>query len=61
MSSTKSDRDRRLQAYEGHELRNPLAAAMMNISVVNEMVDEGDPRRPHLSRALQDLERFGKT
>ncbi len=57
MSRTGADTDHRLLAYVGHELRNPLAAAMMNISVVNEMVDEGDPRRPRLSQALADLER----
>ncbi len=57
MSRTEADRDCRLLAYVGHQLRNPLAAAMVNISVVNEMVDEGDPRRPRLSQALADLER----
>ncbi len=57
MSRAVADRDRRLLAYVGHQLRNPLAAAMVNISVVNEMVDEGDPRRPRLSQALADLER----
>ena len=57
MSRMGTDTDRRLLAYVGHELRNPLAAAMMNISVVREMVDDGDPRRPRLSQALAELER----
>ncbi len=57
MNTTGADRDRRLLAYVGHELRNPLAAAVVSISLVNELVDEGDPRRAHLSRALLELER----
>ncbi len=57
MNRTDADRDRRLLAYVGHELRNPLAAAVVSISLVNELVDEGDPRRAHLSRALVELER----
>ena len=57
MSSTDADRDNRLLAYVGHELRNPLTAAMLSVSVVREMVDDGDPRIPHLSRALDEMER----
>lgn len=57
MSSTDADRDSRLLAYVGHELRNPLASAMLSVSVVVEMVDDGDPRMPHLHQALEELDR----
>ncbi len=57
MSRTDADRENRLLAYVGHELRNPLTAAMLSVSVVREMVDDGDPRMPHLSRALNEMER----
>ena len=32
----------------GHELRNPLAAAMSRIMLAREMLDAGDPRTPVL-------------
>lgn len=57
MKSVRTERDQRLLAYVGHELRNPLAGAMINISVVGEMLDEGDPRRPRIDQALRELER----
>ncbi len=44
-------------AILGHELRNPLAAAITGVSVVAEMVDQDDPRQPILARALADLQR----
>ena len=42
----------------GHELRNPLAAAMTRVALAREMVDAGDPRVPALDGALRDLERM---
>ena len=42
----------------GHELRNPLAAAMTRVMLAREMVDAGDPRVPVLDGALRDLERM---
>ncbi|HEX6812175.1 MAG TPA: HAMP domain-containing sensor histidine kinase [Planctomycetota bacterium] len=42
----------------GHELRNPLAAAMTRVLLAREMVDAGDPRAPVLDGALRDLERL---
>ncbi|HZN40566.1 MAG TPA: HAMP domain-containing sensor histidine kinase [Planctomycetota bacterium] len=42
----------------GHELRNPLAAAMTRVTLAREMVDAGDPRVPVLDGALRDLERM---
>lgn len=53
-------RQERLVAALGHELRNPLAAALTGVSLVREMVDAGDPREPILSRAVADLERVGR-
>jgi len=47
-------------AVLGHELRNPLAAALTGVSLVREMVDPGDPREEILSRAVADLERVGR-
>lgn len=60
MSSTETERDRRLLAYVGHELRNPLAGAMINVSVVGEMLDEGDPRRPRIDQAMRELDRVSE-
>lgn len=40
-----------------HELKNPLASAVTNISVAVEFCDESDPRRSFLDRALHDLDR----
>lgn len=57
MNSTDARRESRILAYVGHELRNPLTAAMLSVSVVREMVDDGDPRIPHLSQALNEMER----
>lgn len=51
------DGDRRLCAVLGHELRNPLAAALMSVTVASEMTGEDDPRAPFLRRAESDLER----
>ncbi|MHC5064469.1 MAG: sensor histidine kinase [Planctomycetota bacterium] len=50
--------ERRLCAILGHELRNPLASAMVSMSVVEEMTAEGDPRGVFLQRARADLERL---
>jgi signal transduction histidine kinase len=49
----------RLCAVLGHELRNPLAAALTGLAVVAEMTDETDPRRAFLARAELDLRRVG--
>lgn len=40
-----------------HELRNPLASAVANLSVAGEMTDAGDPRSTFLAQALSDLDR----
>ena len=42
----------------GHELRNPLAAAMTGVMLAREMVDADDPRAPVLDGALRDLGRM---
>ena len=42
----------------GHELRNPLAAAVTRVMLAREMVDADDPRVPVLDGALGDLERM---
>ena len=47
----------RLCAVLGHELRNPLAAAMTGLAVVDEMTDEHDPRSEFLLRARDDIAR----
>lgn len=60
MNSTETERERRLLAYVGHELRNPLAGAMINISVVGEMLDEADPRRPRIDQAMRELDRVSE-
>jgi signal transduction histidine kinase len=42
----------------GHELRNPLAAAVTRITLAREMIDADDPRVPVLDGALSDLGRM---
>ena len=41
----------------GHELRNPLASAVVGVSLAYEMTDDGDPRNGYLQQALDDLTR----
>ena len=41
----------------GHELRNPLASAVIGVSLAYEMTDDGDPRNSYLQQALDDLTR----
>ena len=53
-------RQERLVAALGHELRNPLAAALTGVSLVRELVESGDPREPILTQAVADLERVGR-
>lgn len=50
----------RLPGLIGHELRNPLAAAMTGAMLAREMVDDGDPRAPVLDGVLRDLDRTAK-
>lgn len=52
--------ERQVCAVLGHELRNPLAAAVTDISVAIEMTDRDDPRAAFLSRALDDLDRMAR-
>lgn len=54
------ERQEKLLAVLGHELRNPLAAALTGVTLVGEMVDEGDPRKEFLDRAISDLERLAR-
>ncbi|MBL8723060.1 MAG: HAMP domain-containing histidine kinase [Planctomycetes bacterium] len=42
----------------GHELRNPLAAAMTGALLLREMLDTDDTRGPVLDSVLHDLERI---
>ncbi|MCA8974169.1 MAG: HAMP domain-containing histidine kinase [Planctomycetes bacterium] len=42
----------------GHELRNPLAAAMTAATLLREMIDDGDPRRDLADQVLADLDRI---
>lgn len=44
----------------GHELRNPLAAAMTGVAALGELVDDDDPRRPLVDRARADLDRLAR-
>ncbi len=44
-------------AVIGHELRNPLASVVANVSVAKELTDGGDPRQAFLTQALSDLAR----
>jgi signal transduction histidine kinase len=46
-----------LVAVLGHELRNPIAAALAGVAVACELTDAADPRRPFLERASRDLGR----
>lgn len=47
----------RIAGTIGHELRNPLAAAITGASLLGELVDEGDPRRAVLDGVVGDLAR----
>ena len=47
----------RLVAALGHELRNPLAAAVAGISAAAAMTDPSDPRHEFLRRGVDDLAR----
>ena len=46
-----------LVAVIGHELRNPLAAAIVGLAAAAEMTEVSDPRSSFLRRALGDLDR----
>lgn len=48
----------RLPGLIGHELRNPLAAAMTGAMLARDMVDDADPRATVLDGVLRDLERM---
>ena len=52
--------ERRLPAMLGHELRNPLAGALINVAVAAELTDAEDPRANMLRLAQQDLQRLAK-
>jgi len=58
---TTSERDRRQTdlALLGHELRNPLAAALTCVAAAAAITDAGDPRGDLLGRAQRDLGRLG--
>jgi signal transduction histidine kinase len=45
-------------AMLGHELRNPLAAALTGVAAAAAMTDAADPRAALLGRAAHDLERL---
>jgi signal transduction histidine kinase len=47
-----------LAAVIGHELRNPLAAALTGAALLGEMIDAGDPRRAVLDGVQRDLARL---
>lgn len=49
-----------LAAVVGHELRNPLGAAVAGASLLREMVDAGDPRRTVVDGVLRDLDRAAR-
>ncbi len=51
-------REHQLVALLGHELRNPLAAAMTSLAVVRELTDAADPRAAYLEMAQRDLGRL---
>ncbi|MCA8944557.1 MAG: HAMP domain-containing histidine kinase, partial [Planctomycetes bacterium] len=57
-SHNHDERTRRLCAVLGHELRNPLASAVTNVSIASAMMDGGDPRAEYLRQAQSDLERI---
>lgn len=48
-----------LVAVLGHELRNPLAAAMVQVSLARDLTEPGDPRATQLAAALGELQRAG--
>jgi signal transduction histidine kinase len=48
----------RWAAVLGHELRNPLAAALTGAAVVRELLDPGDPRLEVAEGVLRDLGRL---
>lgn len=50
----------RLPGLIGHELRNPLAAAVTGAMLAREMVDADDPRAPVLDGVLRDLDRAAR-
>ena len=50
----------RLPGLIGHELRNPLAAAVTGAMLAREMVDGDDPRAAVLDGVLRDLDRTAK-
>lgn len=41
----------------GHELRNPLASALTNATLLRELLDVDDPRTAIAERTLEDLDR----
>src|SRR5262249_17925205 len=49
----------RIAAVLGHELRNPLGAALANAALACELVDAADPRRRVLEAIVRDRERLG--
>ncbi|MFO1076862.1 MAG: HAMP domain-containing sensor histidine kinase [Planctomycetota bacterium] len=49
-----------LGAVIGHELRNPLASAVTNLSLLRELVDGDDPRGAMVDQALSDLDRMSR-
>lgn len=50
----------RVAATLGHELRNPLAAAMTGASLVRDMLDGDDPRAALVDNVLHDIERTAR-
>ncbi|HLU38111.1 MAG TPA: histidine kinase dimerization/phospho-acceptor domain-containing protein, partial [Planctomycetota bacterium] len=58
--STCDDRRLRDLAVLGHELRNPLAAALTGVATAAAITPAGDARAALLERACRDLDRLGK-
>ncbi len=50
----------RWAAVLGHELRNPLAAAMTGAAVLCELLDQDDPRTEVAQGVLRDLQRLSR-
>ena len=50
----------RAAAVIGHELRNPLAAAITGAALACEMVDADDPRHPVVSGVVGELQRMSQ-
>lgn len=50
----------RLAGVLGHELRNPLASAVTNVSLLRELLDDGDPRGAMVDQAMADLDRMSR-